>query len=60
YIEILRKPLCIKESALLNSSDLSELNPVIPIYLEQHGCYCAVLKATTKDDNVVDLELLRM
>lgn len=57
---VLNKQEVIKASFLLTSLQLSKIDLSVPVYISKFGKYYAVLKLTTKDDNIAEAELLAL
>lgn len=60
YQMMIEYPRTIKTTVRLTTAELAKIDPLTPIYARQWGHYYAVMKATAKADNMVDVELLRM
>lgn len=60
YQRTILRPKKIKLSMRCDIKDLLNIDMLRPIYIKQLGSYFALLKLTTKDEKVADLELLKL
>ena len=60
YQEVVRQPKVIKELVLLSSPDLAVLDLLKPVYIRQYGSYFVIIKVKTKDNNICEVELLKI
>lgn len=60
YQEVVRQPKVIKELVLLSAPELAVLDLLKPVYIRQYGSYFAIVKVKTKDNNICEVELLKI
>lgn len=60
YQDIIRRPKVITEQVRLNAIDLKQIDMTIPVYISQYGSYFAVLEIKTKNDDICDVQLLKI
>ena len=60
YQDIVRNPKVITEYVRLSPVELNELDMTIPVYLGQYGSYFAIVKVKTKENNICEVELLKI
>lgn len=60
YQQALLHPKTLKASVLLNTIDLAKLDLTIPVYSYQLGHHYAIMKLTTKENNMAEVELLQL
>lgn len=57
---MIKNPKIITEYVKLNPVELKSLDMAVPIYLKQYGCFWAVIKVKTMDNNICEVELLKI
>lgn len=60
YQEVVRQPKVIKELVLLSAPELAVLDLLKPVYIRQYGSYFAIVKVKTKENNICEVELLKI
>lgn len=60
YQDIIRRPKIITEQIRLNAIDLKLIDMTIPVYISQYGSYFAILEIKTKNDDICDVQLLKI
>lgn len=60
YQEVVRQPKVIKELVLLSAPELVVLDLLKPVYIRQYGSYFAIVKVKTKENNICEVELLKI
>ena len=60
YQDIIRRPKIITEQVRLNAIDLKNIDMTIPVYISQYGSYFAILEIKTKNDDICDVQLLKI
>lgn len=60
YQNIIRRPKIITEQMRLNAIDLKLIDMTIPVYISQYGSYFAILEIKTKNDDICDVQLLKI
>lgn len=60
YHEVVRQPKVIKELVLLSAPELAVLDLLKPVYIRQYGSYFAIVKVKTKENNICEVELLKI
>lgn len=60
YQEVVRQPKVIKELVLLSAPELAILDLLKPVYIRQYGSYFAIVKVKTKENNICEVELLKI
>lgn len=60
YQNIIRRPKIITEQVRLNAIDLKQIDMTIPVYISQYGSYFAILEIKTKNDDICDVQLLKI
>lgn len=60
YANLIRRPKILKEQVKLNAIDLKNIDMTIPVYISQYGSYFAILEIKTKNDDICDVELLKI
>lgn len=60
YKQMIKTPKIITEYVKLNPVELKSLDMAVPIYLKQYGCFWAVIKVKTMDNNICEVELLKI
>lgn len=60
YQNIIRRPKIITEQVRLNAIDLKNIDMTIPVYISQYGSYFAILEIKTKNDDICDVQLLKI
>lgn len=60
YQELVKHPNVLKASALITPAELASLDLSVPVYSYALGHYYAILKLTTKNARVADVELLQL
>jgi len=60
YQEVVRQPKVIKELVLLSAPELAVLDLLKPVYIRQYGSYFAIVKVKTKENDICEVELLKI
>lgn len=60
YQEVVRQPKVVKEQVLLSASELAVLDLLKPVYIRKYGSYFAIVKVKTKENNISEVELLKI
>lgn len=60
YQEVVRQPKVIKELVLLSAPELAVLDLLKPVYIRQYGSYFAIVKVKTNENNICEVELLKI
>lgn len=60
YAQTVAVPRTLKTSVRLDTLDLQQFDPRVPVYVRQWGHYYAIIKLTTKDNGKADVELLQL
>lgn len=60
YQEVVRQPKVIKELVLLSAPELAVLDLLKPVYIRKYGSYFAIVKVKTKENNICEVELLKI
>lgn len=60
YQDIVKHPKVISEYVRLSPVELKELDLTVPVYLRQYGSYFAIVKVKTKENNICEVELLKI
>lgn len=60
YQEVVRQPKVIKELVLLSAPELAVLDLLKPVYIRQYGSYFAIVNVKTKENNISEVELLKI
>lgn len=60
YAQTVAVPRTVKCSVILDTLDLVQYDPSVPVYVRQWGHYYVVIKLTTKDNGKADVELLQL
>lgn len=60
YQEVVRQPKVIKELVLLSAPELAVLDLLKPVYIRQYGSYFAIVNVKTKENNICEVELLKI
>lgn len=60
YAQTVAVPRTLKASVRLDTLDLQQFDPRVPVYVRQWGHYYAIIKLTTKDNGKADVELLQL
>lgn len=60
YANLVLRPRTVRASVLLDTLDLVQYDPSVPVYVRQWGHYYAIIKLTTKDNGKADAELLQL
>lgn len=57
---ILKQPIVIKETLLLNEFDLRDLDYTVPIYLEKYNSYFAIITLERNSKGICNAELIKL
>lgn len=60
YQEVVRQPKVIKELVLLSAPELAVLDLLKPVYIRKYGSYFAIVNVKTKENNISEVELLKI
>lgn len=60
YKQMIKNPKIITEYVKLNPVELKALDMAVPVYIKQYGCFWAVIKVKTMDNNICEVELLKI
>lgn len=60
YQDIILRPKIITEQVRLNAIDLKQIDMTIPVYISQYGSHFAILEIKTKNDDICDVQLLKI
>lgn len=60
YQEVVRQPKVIKELVLLSAPELAVLDLLKPVYIRQYGSYFAIVNVKTKENNICEVEFLKI
>lgn len=60
YQEVVRQPKVVKEQVLLSAPELAVLDLLKPVYIRKYGSYFAIVNVKTKENNISEVELLKI
>lgn len=60
YREVVKQPKVVKELVRLSPPELAELDLLTPVYIRQYGSYFAIVTVKTKENNICEVELLKI
>lgn len=60
YKEVVRQPKVVKEQVLLSAPELAVLDLLKPVYIRKYGSYFAIVNVKTKENNISEVELLKI
>lgn len=60
FQEVVKKPKILSVQVRLSPVDLSVLDLTIPVYIQQVGAYFAIISVKTRQNNICDVELLKI
>lgn len=60
YQEVVRQPKLVKEQVLLSAPELAVLDLLKPVYIRKYGSYFAIVNVKTKENNISEVELLKI
>lgn len=60
YQEVVKQPKVVKEQVLLSAPELAVLDLLKPVYIRKYGAYFAIVNVKTKENNICEVELLKI